>query len=560
MEGGRVLICNEAPNLSLVVERGLSVSAASARKAPSNTIYLDGAAQSEPFLDNEKQVYNFDHHEGCVRQFTLSACEQVLVMVLKGFDLRGRDWKVFANEPDLDTVLAIWLLMNHVRIQQRNTEGLRFLNAMVRLEGIIDAHGLEMTALSGFTPNLMNRATKAIDFLRADEVELKKQSAWDSVDVLEYTASVLHKIDRLIYKADDFIDFKDLKELARVEIGQKRIAVVVDAEFGIYELERHLHRLYGESLGIVALRKDESTYTLRRLDPFMPFDLKAVYRRLNEIDPAVRCRTDGGRWGGSSDIGGSPRGMATQLTPDEIARACRDAFQKPRFVTYLERMALAFAVVVGVTAASEAVQAQLGPRGWFEETFLADLIRSQEVYFFLALSLFSYLCLQVFSRGRIWLYGLAGVSGKDWVFLFPAVLLSAAAGGVYLPPGGASLVQRPEGFIFVAVVVPLAVELLFRGAAHGILAQGQPVQTCSSRWFFSFPTVLSGLLYAAFLGWMVFSPHLSGGGVSLATAARVLFAGFAFGVSSGFVRERSQSLFPAVLFHGLVLFLLDFFD
>jgi hypothetical protein len=46
---------------------------------------------SEPFMDLEKQIYNFDHHEGCKRPFTLSTCEQVLVMILKGMDLRGPD-------------------------------------------------------------------------------------------------------------------------------------------------------------------------------------------------------------------------------------------------------------------------------------------------------------------------------------------------------------------------------------------------------------------------------------------------------------------------------------
>ena len=102
----RILICSEAPNISVHVETGLTVSASTARKSSPGTIYLDGVAQCEPFMNLEKHIYNFDHHEGCLRAFTLSTCEQVLVMILKGLDLRGRDWKVLANDPDLDTVLA----------------------------------------------------------------------------------------------------------------------------------------------------------------------------------------------------------------------------------------------------------------------------------------------------------------------------------------------------------------------------------------------------------------------------------------------------------------------
>ena len=104
--GDRVLICLEAPNLNVHIEAGLSISGSVARKSPGGTIFLDGVAQCEPFMDHERQVYNLDHHEGCVRAFTLSACEQTLVMYMKGLDLQAREWNVFANEPDLDTILA----------------------------------------------------------------------------------------------------------------------------------------------------------------------------------------------------------------------------------------------------------------------------------------------------------------------------------------------------------------------------------------------------------------------------------------------------------------------
>jgi hypothetical protein len=87
----RVLICLEAPNLNVHIEPGLVINASMARKSPSGTIFLDGVAQCEPFMDHERQVYNLDHHEGCVRAFTLATCEQTLVMYMKGLDLRGRE-------------------------------------------------------------------------------------------------------------------------------------------------------------------------------------------------------------------------------------------------------------------------------------------------------------------------------------------------------------------------------------------------------------------------------------------------------------------------------------
>ena len=251
----KILICLEAPNIEVQVEAGLTVASSAVRKSAPCTIYLDGVAQSEPFMDLEKQIYNFDHHENCMRPFTLSTCEQAFVMTLKGMDLRGRDWRVFANEPDLDTVLAIWLILNHVRIQQKEFSGLNRLSALVRLEGIIDSHGLEMTALSGFPPKLLLNTNKMVDYLRADEVDLKSKGMWKETDFLKHTSLILHKVDRIIYKSEELDDVKDVKELARVEIVNNRIAVVVETQLGIYELEPYLNRMYGESLGWSSLRR-----------------------------------------------------------------------------------------------------------------------------------------------------------------------------------------------------------------------------------------------------------------------------------------------------------------
>jgi hypothetical protein len=352
----RILICIEAPNIGVQVEAGLTVSSSTARKSPPRTIYLDGVAQSEPFMDLEKQIYNFDHHEKCMRPFTLSTCEQVLVMILKRMDLRGRDWRVFANEPDLDTILAIWLILNHVRIQQKEFGGLNRLCALVRLEGIIDSHGLEMTALSGLPPKPLMNIKKMIDYLRAEEVDLKTKGIWKENDFLEYTALILHKVDRIIYKSEELDDVKEVKELARVELGNNRIAVVVETQLGIFELEPYLNRLYGEGLGLVILKKEEGTYTLRSWDPFMPGDLNAVYKILNFIDPAVRGRADGNKWGGSADIGGSPRESGTKLTPKNIAKACRDAFQKPDPGTNVIRFIRSLTITSAIIGISEGVQ------------------------------------------------------------------------------------------------------------------------------------------------------------------------------------------------------------
>lgn len=150
----RVLVCSESPTISVRLERGLSVSAGATLKAPSGTLYLDGAAQGGPFLNTGKDILNLDHHEGCVRAFTVATCEQAMIVVRRGLDLQRRDWVIWTNEPDLDTVLAIWVLLNHLKLNDPDPEIRTRLMPLVRLEGAIDAHGLEMQELCGFPPEV----------------------------------------------------------------------------------------------------------------------------------------------------------------------------------------------------------------------------------------------------------------------------------------------------------------------------------------------------------------------------------------------------------------------
>ena len=68
-------------------------------------------------------------------------------------------------------------------LRQKDSNGLRLLYALVRLEGIIDTHGLEMILLSAFPPKFLNTIKKVIDYLRAEEIDLKKKAMWEKNDL-----------------------------------------------------------------------------------------------------------------------------------------------------------------------------------------------------------------------------------------------------------------------------------------------------------------------------------------------------------------------------------------
>lgn len=546
----RVLTCIEAPTMAVRVERGLAVGSATARKSPPGTIFLDGAAQDAPFIDAEKQVFNLDHHEGCVRDFTLATCEQAMVIVRKGLDLRGRDWTIFANEPDMDAIFAIWILLNHIRLNDENHPEIRTrVMPLVRLQGTIDAHGLELQDLTGFPPRL-HRATFAhLERLRAREVQLKKEGRWQEVDFLDYTLGVLREIDQLFYSTQHFQGVLEVEELARSVISDRWLVIACRAHVGIYEVEQYLRRLHGDRLGIIILQKDPATYTLRRVNHFLPVSLEGVYDQLNRADPAAGSPRSGNRWGGSSDIGGSPRGTGTHLSAQEIVEVCSQAYRRP---TGLYRVSK---IVQGILASGIVLLAAVTVvflHGVFRLPFpaIAEVFYSRTN---MVAAVFGGLSF-VFLMGTAWrgpgYFGIRKPSGADWLYLLPLALVASLAGGAWFPgalaPGRALSIDHSWDHVVVALSLALSAELLFRGLVQTIPTQAFQTQKSGGRWFVSIPVIVSSLTYVA---WAL-APFDS---FSFPSGAFIAAGTLALGFACGLARERSESLVPPILIHWACL-------
>ncbi len=548
----RYLACLEAPEIKVRVDRDMTVTASAAKKADEGSIFLDGAAQSAPFLDLERRVYNLDHHEGCVRAFTLSTCEQALVLVSRGLDLREKPWQIFANEPDLDTVIAIWVLLNSMHLGLTDTAIRSVVVPLVRLEGVIDSHGLELVELTGFSQDHLEETSRSLERLREPELSRKRHGQWDRMDPLEFVSSQLQVLDRMVYPADYFEAFRGIEELAKVELTENRIAVVCRCDCGIYELEKEFKRLYGKRLGIIVLQKSPRSYTLRQVDPFLPVNLEKAYRKLNLLDSAVKASDAADRWGGSAEIGGSPRKSGTNLTPDEIVGILRLVYRKP---SALERATSIGSAVVasGVPMLAGWFAVSAGNRGL--ESFSQALADRQPEFLAAGLAMSLIFLIIMGRRGRRRLYGLRWPEGRWWGLIAPAVMIGAIAGGVWsfgwsLANGGVMPGQMTGWLCLFGF--PLLAEVTFRGLAHGLLMNSFSVQYSSGRWFVSWPVAVSALLYAA---WTIpFSsmtlPAAIWPGL---TIFLVPVAALACGLGLGVVRERSGSFLSSLAVHWLAV-------
>jgi membrane protease YdiL (CAAX protease family) len=149
-------------------------------------------------------------------------------------------------------------------------------------------------------------------------------------------------------------------------------------------------------------------------------------------------------------------------------------------------------------------------------------------------------------RNRRKLIGLCMPVGFDWLVLLPGALLGALIGGVWVLPAALTSFQAVLDlrWVYIASVIgfPIGAELLFRGVVHGRLAQRFSTMHTDGRWFVSWPVFISGMLYASCsaLPFLPFSDR----GVVLTFAGALLF-----GLSSGMVRERSESLLPCLILH-----------
>lgn len=548
-DSGRYLRSIEAPGLGVAVDPSYAFTEAEARKLGTHTILLDGAGQFGPLIDSTRQLYNLDHHAGCSRAFTLATCEQALILVVKGLELDQGDWRILANEPDLDTVFAIWVLLNYRRLRSMTEETRDEVAALIRLEGAIDANGFEVAQFCGLPHDLIASTRTRLDALHAKELTAKKQGAWADGDLLAYVRDRLIDIDHMVFRPEDFADLARVgEELGHVDIGGGRVAVAVRDDAGIYDVEGRLKKVWGERLGLVLLAKGGNHYTIRRVAALADIDLQAAYDRFNQLDPAVDGHPPKKRWGGSDEIGGSPRPEGTDLEPTGVLRVVGLAYQPSSVrdrINRIGRATLLGALGIGL----------LYVLGWLAEHVWPEAAVAASPRAFAGVGLCAAMIAAVITliraRGRTWQHGWRWPAGEDWLFAVPAVLVGALLGGVWIPSG---FEWNPLGLglaVAAAIAIQSGLTLWIFGVAHGELVSSDPIQLLKGRWFLSLPALTACVVYAVavvVLAWLWHLPmaHLvapAGAAVQLgASIGGAVMVGLACAV----IRERSLSLLTVI--------------
>jgi hypothetical protein len=158
---------------------------------------------------------------------------------------------------------------------------------LLRLQGIVDTHGLEALDLAALAPDLLHSTAAMLKQLQQQEVVLKSYGRWSETDLLEYIADRLSAVDELVYAPENFAELHEIDELARAEIANGSVAVACRSDASTDEVERQLQRTYGQRLGILIFQNSASSY--RRVKSIRPSrNAERAYERLNLVDPAAR--------------------------------------------------------------------------------------------------------------------------------------------------------------------------------------------------------------------------------------------------------------------------------
>ncbi len=329
------IVKKDSPNIRMIIKRGFTVTSSQLKKFKDRTIFIDGVFKGPPFVNNERQQYSLDHHEGVIRNFTLSSCEQALIMIMKGLTLDEGKWDLYVNEPDLDAVLSLWVLSNYKELIHSGEDILlQKAVRLVRVEGIIDVHGFTLSEFTGYASSTFESEKVIIEKLIEQERELKASGMWTKVDFTKYTMLMLSKVDIVIYGQNrEKKQEVQIEELKKITMLNSKYIIICQSPVGIYEVEGALKDKYPGKVGIIILKSlsDPKKYTVRLSNEFITPNLNALYHAFNKADKNVKLSERHNKWGGSDNIGGSPQQTGSELSIAEIERICRKIYCKQSF-------------------------------------------------------------------------------------------------------------------------------------------------------------------------------------------------------------------------------------
>jgi hypothetical protein len=272
----------------------------------------------------------------------------------------------------------------------------------------------------------------------------------------------------------------------------------------------------------------------------------------------VDGRPPGKGWGGSGDIGGSPRKAGTRLRAEEVLDALARAYRSSSRWTRARASIGAFTVGLScllfwpLAAALTSLVPVTSLDPGLETAFRALLASLLTLGVAAA-------AIRMASDRRPWVFGwrLPANGGGWWLAPLLVVGVAPLAAWTWRWRGAEPLV---EAAMFVSGMLVLASsEIWFRGLVHGLLAVDFPVQRPKGAWRLSRAAIVSAGAYALAMSLVLYESAGRAlapvGPGPLEVVVGLVTLGFAAGLGLASLRERCLSFLPGLLIQlaGLLL-------
>lgn len=282
--------------MNIIIERG---KIETLKNLPDFSICLDGFCQG-PQIDEENHKYSFDHHDGCSRFSTLSACEQAWTAVMLGLD--PENYTIYCNDVDIDVCAAIWCLKNADRCKEP------------LVAKLMDAIGKSDRYAGAFEINGMK---KVVEWVSLPETDSKKNGDYEKLSndgLRSIMESILHRID-------SYVDGESSIEVAKQTFNTEYKVLRNENGWALIEsndphsLSSIWHAGFHKIVLIRHLADGSTSVTVAKKSDFIEdFPLKKIFNAFNKVEPG---------WGGGSCIGGCVRnqdGSRSKLSIDEMVQ------------------------------------------------------------------------------------------------------------------------------------------------------------------------------------------------------------------------------------------------
>lgn len=272
---------------------------------PSRSIALDGVVRGGPAYYEPTLHVNFDHHDGVVREATMSSAMQVLFAIKGGLmDRMGESCRIYVNDPDQDTTFACWLLLHHKLFSGSQSHPV--INRLLALNDKWDITG------GAYPMNLDDSLVRQHCWVFEPYTNLRKFGHLATADESTMRICLEACFARLNAALMGGAKEKDLDTRSTI-LHTGRFKIV--QETGGNEARYHLFSkgVLDAYVSLVATRSDgRFVYTIGRRSRYIDFPLNELYSVLSGAEPLPAP------WGGSDLIGGSHRERGSGLSWEAI--------------------------------------------------------------------------------------------------------------------------------------------------------------------------------------------------------------------------------------------------